>query len=143
MNATTTKPQAVTRHLPTIARVLMGLLFFISGVAGLLHLTPPPPANLPTAAIAFDAAMAGTGYMMPLIFGTQAIVGAQLLSNRFVPLALALFAPFLVNSLAFHFFLVPSGLGIVIFALMLEFYLAWCYRSAFRPMLAMRVTPNA
>ena len=139
----TTKRHAVARHVPAIARVLMGLLFFVSGVTGLLHLTPPPPANLPPAAVAFDAAALGTGYMMPLIFGTQALVGALLLSNRFVPLALALFAPFLVNSLAFHLFLVPSGLVIVIFALILELYLAWCYRSAFRPMLAMRVSPNA
>ena len=138
----TTKRNGMTRHLPTVARILMGLLFFVSGVVGLLHLTPPPPANLPPAAVAFDAGMMQVGYMMPLIFGTQAIVGALLLLNRFVPLALALFAPFLVNCLAFHAFVVPSGLGIAVFALMLELYLAWSYRNAFRPMLRMRVAPG-
>ena len=51
-----------------------------------------------------------TGYMMPLIFGTQLIVGALLLSNRFVPLALALIAPVIVNIVAFHAFsLHPQG----------------------------------
>lgn len=138
-----TKSKAITRHLPTAARILMGILFFLSGVTGLLHLTPPPPANLPSAAVAFDAALMQVGYMMPLIFGTQAVVGALLLLNRFVPLALALFAPFLVNSFAFHFFIVPSGMVIVIFAAALELYLAWTYRKAFLPMLAMRVVPNA
>jgi len=84
-----------------------------------------------------------TGYMMPLIFGTQLIVGALLLANRFVPLALALIAPFLVNALAFHLFLEPSGRPVVLAFLALEIYLAWAYRKAYCPMLAMRVTPGA
>lgn len=138
-----TRSKAFTRHLPTVARILLGFFFFMSGVTGLLHLTPPPPANLPPAAVAFDAALMQVVYMMPLIFGTQAIVGALLLSNRFVPLALALLAPFLVNSFAFHFFIVPAGLGIIIFAVALELYLAWTYRKAFLPMLSVRVIPNA
>ena len=87
-------------------------------------------------------ALMKTGYMMPLIFGTQLIVGVLLLANRFVPLALALIAPFLVNALAFHLFLEPSGRPIVLAFLALEIYLAWVYRRAFRPMLAMRVTPG-
>ncbi|MEP6872477.1 MAG: DoxX family protein, partial [Anaerolineaceae bacterium] len=74
--------------------------------------------------------------------GTQLIVGVLLLANRFVPLALALIAPFLVNALAFHLFLEPSGRPIVLAFLVVEIYLAWAYRKAFRPMLAMRVTPG-
>ncbi len=136
------KSNAITRYLPTVARILMGILFLMSGITGLLHLMPPPPANLPAAAVAFDDGMLKTGYMFPLIFGTQSLVGALLLSNRFVPLALALFAPFIVNSIAFHVFLVPSGLVPAVIALMLELYLAWTYRDAFRPMLAMRVAPT-
>jgi hypothetical protein len=79
--------------------------------------------------------------MMHLIGGTQAIVGALLLANRFVPLALALIAPFLVNSIAFHTFLEPSGRPMAIIFSALELYLVWKYRAAFRPMLAARVTP--
>ena len=58
-------------------------------------------------AIAFFGGLMKTGYMMPLIFGTQVLVGALLLSNRFVPLALALIAPVIVNIVAFHAFLAP------------------------------------
>lgn len=99
--------KSFARHVPTAARVLTGLLFFASGLANLLNLTPQP--SLPEGAAAFAGALMKTGYMLPLIFGTQFIVGTLLLANRFVPLALALLAPFVVNSLAFHAFLDRSG----------------------------------
>ena len=135
--------KSFARHLTTAARVLLGLAFFASGVAGLLNLTPQPSTPLPEVAAAFAGALMKTGYMMPLIFGTHLIVGALLLANRFVPLALALLAPFVVHAVAFHAFLEPSGRPIVLVLLALEIYLAWVYRKAFRPMLAMRVTPGA
>jgi hypothetical protein len=87
--------------------------------------------------------MAKTGYMLPLISGTQVIVGALLLANRFVPLALALIAPVIVNIILFHLFLAPSGFVMAGIVLVLEAYLAWAYRKAFAPMLAARVQPSA
>lgn len=137
------KANAFVRALPTVARVVLGFFLLASGATGLLHMTPPPPPDLPAAAVAFNTGLIKTGYMMPLIFGTQAVVGALLLLNRFVPLALALLAPFLVNSMAFHVFLVAQGLPIIGTFVALELYLAWTYRDAFRPMLAVRVTPGA
>lgn len=133
--------KSFTRYFPAVARIVMGLPFLASGLAGLLNLTPPPPPTLAEGAAAFAGALLKTGYLMPLIFLTQLIVGALLVANRFVPLALALIAPFLVNALAFHVFLERSGLPIVLAFLALEIYLAWTYRKAYRSMLAMRVTP--
>lgn len=78
------------RHLPTIARILMGLMFFVFGLNGFLDFIPKPKEPMPEAAVAFAGALMKTGYMMPLVMGTQLIVGALLLLNRFVPLALAL-----------------------------------------------------
>lgn len=135
--------KSLTRHLPTVARLLLGLLLLMCGLSGLFNLMPPPPKDLPAAAVAFNLGMMKTGFMFPLVFGTQTLVGALLVLNRFVPLALALLAPFIVNSVAFHIFVVPQGLGIALFILAAELYLAWTYRKAFQPMLAMRVAPNA
>ena len=87
-------------------------------------------------------ALMNTGYMLRLIFGTQFIVGALLLANRFVPLALALLAPFVVNSVAFHAVLEHSGLPIALIVLALEVYLAWTYRKAYRSMLALKTVPG-
>jgi hypothetical protein len=132
----------ITRYLPAIARVLLGLPLFVFGLNGFLNFIPQPETPIPDEAAAFAGALVSSGYMMQLIAVTLLTVGTLLLANRFVPLALALFAPFIVNSLAFHVFLERGGLPIAMVFLALELYLAWAYRAAFRPMLAARVTPN-
>jgi len=80
--------------------------------------------------------------MLPLVMGTQLLVGVLLLSNRFVPLALALIAPIIVGIITFHVFLAPASIGPGVVTVVLELYLAWAYRKAYRPMLAMRATPG-
>ena len=137
----TTPNKSFTRLFPTIARILLGLPLFIFGLNAFLNFIPQPKTPLPEGAMAFAGALMATGYMMQLIGGTMLVVGTLLLINRFVPLALALFAPFIVNSLAFHFFLERTGLPMAMIFAGIELYLAWAYRAAFRPMLAARVTP--
>lgn len=122
-----------SRKLPTAARLIQGAAFFTFGLNGFLHFLPMPPA--PAAAAGFMGALAATGYMFPLIKGTEVLTGLLLLSNRYVPLALTLIAPVLVNILAFHAFLAPGGLALPVVLLATELYLAWTYRAAFAPML--------
>lgn len=136
-----TTPTPRPRRGPAIVRILMGLPLFVFGLNGFLNFIPQPEKPLPEAAMAFAGALANSGYMMPLIGLTLLIVGTLLLLNRFVPLALALFAPFIVNSVAFHAFLEHSGLVMAGIFLAGELYLAWSYRDAYRPMLAARVNP--
>ena len=119
----------------------MGLPLLVFGLNGFFNFIPPPPTPLPEGAAAFAGALMKSGYMMQLIGLTHLTVGIFLLTNRFVPLALALFAPFMVNSLAFHLFLEHSGLVMAVIFLALELYLAWCYREAYRPMLAAKIDP--
>ncbi len=133
--------KSFTRYLPAIARVLMGLPLVVFGLNGFFNFIPPPSTPLPEGAAAFAGALMKTGYMMQLIGATQLVVGVLLLVNRCVPLALVLFAPFLVNSLAFHLFLEPSGLPMAGVFIALELYLAWKYRAAYRTVLAARHTP--
>jgi hypothetical protein len=113
----------------------------VFGLNLFFNFIPQPQKPMPEEVTAFVGALMSSGYMMPLIGTTQLIVGVLLLLNRFVPLALALLAPFLVNSVAFHVFLERSGLPMACVFLALELYLAWAYRNAFRSMLAAKVTP--
>jgi uncharacterized membrane protein YphA (DoxX/SURF4 family) len=136
------KSKSYARYLPTVARVLMGLMFLAFGLNGFLHFIPEPKTPMPEGAMGFAGALMKTGYMFPMIMGTQLLVGVLLLLNRFVPLALALIAPVIVNIIAFHIFLAPSGIGPGAVILALELYLAWAYRSSFRPMLAARAVPG-
>lgn len=126
------------QKLPVVVRILLGLTFFVFGLNGFLNFLPQPP--MPAAAGAFIGGLVSTGYLFPLLKGTEVIVGLLLLSNRFVPLALTLIAPVIVNIVAFHVFLVP-GPAMVVFLLASEIYLAWAYRDAFRGVLAARNAP--
>lgn len=124
--------------LPLIARLLLGFVFFASGVAGLLNLAPPP-ADLPEDMKTFMAGMMATKYMFPLIKMTEIVCGLFLLSGFFVPLALVVLAPIVLNIFFVHLFLAPSGLIIALVLGALEIYLAFFaspYKEAIRPLFA-------
>lgn len=131
--------ETIKRHAPTAARLLLGLVFFVFGLNGFLGFLPMPP--LGDEAGAFMGALAATGYMFPLIKGTEVVAGALLLSNRFTPLALVLLAPVLVNIVLFHAVLDPAGVAMPLFLVALELFLAWSYRDAFRGVLTAQAKP--
>jgi hypothetical protein len=131
---------SILRKLPTVSRYLLGLSFFVFGLNGFLHFIPQPPISGPPAN--FAGAMLATGYLFQLVKGTEVVAGVLLLANRYVPLALALLAPVLVNIVAFHVFLEPAALPLPIVLLVLELYLARSYRDVFAPMLQARAEPH-
>lgn len=126
------------RYLPAAARIIVGLLFLVMGLNGFLNFLPQP-TTMPPKTVALLGGFVASGYMIPLLFGTQVLVAVLLLSNRFVPLALAIIAPVVVNIAAYHIFLVPAGIPLTAIVVVGELYLVWIYRSVYRPMLAMRV----
>jgi hypothetical protein len=128
------------RLLPAIARYVLGLPLVVFGLNLFFNFIPQPKTPISEGAMAFAGALVKTGYMMPLIGATLLITGVMLVTNRFVPLALALFAPFILNSVLFHLFLERTGLPMAAVFLVLELFLAWSYRSAYRPMLTARVS---
>ena len=122
------------RAVITVARILLGLVFFVFGLNGFLHFMPNPPPAPPAAQ--FFGALFATGYMIPIIFATQVVGGALLLLGVAVPFALVILAPVIVNILAFHCFLSPEPAQIVtaLIVTALEAMLAWHYRAAFMPL---------
>ncbi len=139
---TPAKPKSFTRFFPIIARVLMGLLFTFSGLNGFFHFAEPKQPEMSKAAMALMGGFQESGYMFPLIFGTQLVCGLLLLINLLVPLALAMIMPVIVNIVAFHLFVAPKGIEMAIFVLALQLYLAFAYRKVYCPMLAAKVTPG-
>lgn len=136
-------PSRTLRLLATAGRILLGLLFLAMGLNGFLNFIPQPATGIPEGAVALGAALLKSGYMFPLIKGSEVLVGLLLLSNRLVPLALVLLAPVVVNIGLFHAFLAPDGLGLALFILAVHLFLAWAYRRAYRPLLSVRATPGA
>jgi uncharacterized membrane protein YphA (DoxX/SURF4 family) len=122
------------------ARIVLGLVFFVFGLNGFLDFMPHQA--MPAAAGAFAGGLAGAGYFFPMLKTLEVLAGVALLSNRFVPLALTVLAPIIVNISAFHLFLAPNPV-IVVVLLGLEIGLAWAYRDAFRSVLHVRNVPAA
>jgi uncharacterized membrane protein YphA (DoxX/SURF4 family) len=131
----------ITRKLPIVARIGLGLLFALMGANKLVPFLPQPPIS--GAPAQFFGALFATHYMLPLIGLTELVAGLMLVSGRFVPLGLTLLAPIVVNILGFHAFLAHGGLGMPVVILALEVYLAWTYRVAFAPMLRARTVAPA
>jgi uncharacterized membrane protein YphA (DoxX/SURF4 family) len=130
----------LTRRLPTVARVFLGLAFLVFGLNGFLQFLPAPPPT-GTAGTVIGAFVA-SGYLMALIKGTEIAVGLALLLNRFVPLALVVLAPIMVNIVLFHAFLAPAGTALPLVLLAAHLGLAWAYRGSFAGVLQARATPD-
>jgi putative oxidoreductase len=112
-----------------IARYLMGLGFVIFGLNGFLHFLPQPPLP-PGPALDYFLNLSTTHYMVP-VFALQLIGGILLLINRYVPLALTILAPILVNVIMFHSLMQPGGLPLALLFVIFWFLVFASVRSAF------------
>jgi uncharacterized membrane protein YphA (DoxX/SURF4 family) len=114
-----------------VARLLLGLMFFVFGLNGFLHFIP---ASMPTGpAGQFFSAMFVSHYAY-LVFGVQAIAGALLLANRFVPLAMILLGAEIANILVFHITMAPAGLAPIVVAAFLWLIVVYDVTAALRPL---------
>ena len=117
-----------------VCRILLGLMFFIFGLNNLLHfLKMPPPSG---DALTWIGIMA-SHHWMNFVGVLMVVAGLLLLVNRFVPLALTLLAPIILNILLYHALLWPHGAAPAIAALVLELVLIAFYFRSFLPILAM------
>lgn len=110
-----------------IARGLLGLVFVVFGSNMLLHFIPMPPPS--GEAGAFMGALFVTHYVY--VVATVQVAGGLLLFTRYVPLALTLLGPVIVNILTFHICMAPSGLPVASVVAVLALFLLWRYREHF------------
>jgi putative oxidoreductase len=110
-----------------IARILVGLVFTFFGLNGFLNFLPQPPLP-PGPAGQFITALFASHYLY-LIAGVQVISGVLLLINRYVPLAIVLLGPMLVNILAYHLLMNTMGLSVAAVVAILWCVLAYYHRQ--------------
>jgi hypothetical protein len=128
------------RTASVIARYLAGLIFLIMGLNGFLHFIPfPPPLGV---AGQFMGALYVSHYLW-VIFAFQLIAGVLLLVNRYVPLAVAVLAPVIVNILTFHVTMAPSGLPLALFVAVLWTLIFFDVRPAFSGLFQSRLQSRA
>lgn len=123
-----------------VARILTGLIFLVFGLNGFLNFIPmPPPTGV---AGQFLGALVVSHYLI-VIFLAQLIPAVLLLLNRYVPLALALLGPVIVNILCFHAFMAPAGLPLAFLVAFLWIVTFISVRSAFAGLFRPRISSQA
>ena len=128
------------RTASVIARYLAGVIFLVFGLNGFLNFIPlPPPGGI---AGEFMGAMYASHYLW-VIFAFQLLAAVLLLVNRYVPLALAMLAPVIVNILVFHFLMAPSGLPLAVFVAVLWALIFVNVRPAFAGLFQSRLQRQA
>jgi len=116
-----------------IARILLGLVFFASGIVSLLKLGKM--GGMPADATTFMTLMVAHDYTV-FIALIMLIGGLLLLVGRFVPIGLVLLGPILVNILLFHLLFQVPGIVTGLVCAGLEVFLIWAYRISFRGLFA-------
>ncbi len=123
------------KHLPSIAGVLLGLLFLAAAIPVLFHLIPPdkmPPPPTEEAKL-FMGAFAPTGYLtfVKILELTGAIL---VMIPKVRNFGLLILGPIIVNILAYHAFigrgngLDSMSIGMVIVIVVCALYLLWVER---------------
>ncbi len=125
------------KYAPTIAGILLGLLFVASGLVVLLQLVTVPPMPVGTPAAMFMGALGPTGYMT-FVKVLEVLGGLLVAIPRTRNLGLLILGPIVVNILAFHVFIMKGvGLGNPMLWVIvgLAAYLLWAGRKAFAGLL--------
>jgi putative oxidoreductase len=112
-----------------IVRILLGLAFLVFGLNAFFQFMHAPP--IPGDAGALIGVMVTHGWVKfhGLLY---VIAGLLLLIGRYVPVALVILGPILVNIVLFHLTLMPAGLGTALVFTALEIFLIYAYWPAFR-----------
>jgi putative oxidoreductase len=134
------KENQAMRTASAIARYLVGVTFLVMGLNGFLNFIPlPPPGGI---AGQFMSVLYVSHYLW-VIFGFQVIAGVLLLVNRYVPLAVAVLAPVIVNIISFHALMAPSGLPLALFVAVLWTVIFIDVRPAFSGLFQSRLQLRA
>ena len=99
-----------------IARILLGLMFFVFGLNPFLKFLPMP--QLEGVWGQFLGALFVSHYVW-LIGATQVVSGVLFLVGRYVPLAIALSGPVIVNLIAYHVTMRRIGAELAVLATIL------------------------
>jgi putative oxidoreductase len=123
----------------SIARLLLGVIFLFFGSNMFLNFLHAP---MPTGILGqFSGALFVSHYIYAVAF-FQVVPAILLLANRYVPLALTMLAPVIVNICLVHILMAPSGLPMAALVVVLWLLTFYRVRSAFAGLFQQRV-PDA
>lgn len=114
------------------ASTLLGAIFVVFGVSGLVPFLPIPFLELTSQGNEFIELLTNSGYFY-VVKALEIVAGVLILSRRHLPLGIALLGPVVVNIFLFHLFLDPKNIAVGLVLLALWGFMAWRCRAYFAP----------
>jgi len=127
------------KYVVLISRLLLGLIFFVFGLNNILHFIHLPP---PSGEAGTLMTILVSSHWMTFVGCIMVVSGLLFLVGRFIPLALTLTAPVVVNILLYHLLLEPHGLVPGAVVTVLEVVLILAYWRNFFPLFAPDAKPD-
>lgn len=122
------------KYLPTIAGILLGLMFIVFGALFLLNLMPaqdpPPEGSLPAL---FMGALYPSGYLH-FVKVLEVLGGILVMIPLTRNIGLLVLGPIIINILSFHVFILKGAMlvdPVLIAITVLALFLLWAERKAF------------
>ena len=119
-----------------ISRILLGLIFFVSGLNGFLHFIPMGP--MPTGLAGQYIGVLMQSHYVYVVSAFQLAGGALLLVGGYIPLALTLLGPVIVNILFYHLLMDLKGIPLAIIVTILWGILFYRTRQYFSGLFTQR-----
>ncbi|MDB4303151.1 DoxX family membrane protein, partial [bacterium] len=113
----------------TILRMLLGVSLLIFGMNKFFAFIPI--FDMAPAAANFMESLNSTGYVLYVVACLELLIGGLLLFKKWVPFALILLAPIVVNILLFHLFLDVSGMLIAVLMVAITGVLIYKYWKSY------------
>ena len=126
----------MTKSFIRSVRIILGLIFLIFGLNGFYTFIPVPEYH------PFMEILVNSGYIY-LVKTLEVTAGILLLTNRFVPLALALLSADIINITFYHLLLDSRNWVVVPVLLILLFILLFGYRDYFKPIFVNKTEINS
>lgn len=110
------------------SRIFLGVMFLVAGLNGYFVIFGWEPfiATSPDAMALFEF-----DYLLIVEKSLEIICGGLLLTNQFVPLAIAILSPIVANILLLHLFLDHSLLPLAVLLVLALGYMLFSYRENF------------
>lgn len=112
-----------------IARILLGAIFVLFGSNGFLHFIPMGP--MPTGLAGQFLAVFFQSHWVLVVSAVQLVGGVLLLVNRYVPLALTILGPVVVNIICYHTLISMANWPLAALATVLWFVVFYWNRQYF------------
>ena len=124
----------MTRTLD-IARIVCGILVFVSGLIGLGVFGWEPPIAGPEAR-PFQLAMHEAGYFLLIMTAIFLTTGISFITNRYAALSAVVLFPISLNILLFHTILEAGQLPAAVALFAINCFMLWYCREAYAPLLS-------